>query len=404
MFCIRVDILQDNFAYLLPFIMLTFGLIFISLQTIGFRSGRYWGIGYICAASGFAIPMVLQDNFALTQAVLSNIVFFAAFFCYGHALLLHFNAKPHVWPRVALAVFAFLGVCFFIFVQPNLRLGLALSDTMCAALLAPSIWLVRKKLRHGMDRLLLAAVAAVVLETMTRVVVLLSMTSSNSLQSVDDYLTSDYAYLMQFAASIFGFLLALAVLASAAAHILAQHRFAADHDPLTGLLNRRGFDLAAPDFRASEPPSGVVLMGDIDHFKQVNDDFGHATGDLVIITVAELLRERLPDNAKIARFGGEEFVVFIPDLKASEAAVLANMVRCAFAARDWSEIGMNRQITTSFGISSVARGDHSIHDAIGRADGFLYRAKQAGRNQVVQEGMHVQAAKAAPTLKAVPKS
>lgn len=396
--------MQDNFAYLLPFIMLTFGVIFVSLKRIGFRPGRYWGMGYICAALGFALPMLFQDNLPLAQAVVSNLLFFAAFFFYGHALLVHFGVPTHILSRLGLAAFAFVSVCFFIFVDPDMRTGLAVSDTMCAALLVPSLVLVRHKARQAVDWILVVAVSMVVLETIARVALLLSLTSSQSLQSVDDYLSSDYAYWMQFAASIFGFLLALSVLASAAAHVLAQHRFAAEHDPLTGLLNRRGFDLAAPDFRAGYLPGGVLLMGDIDHFKQVNDDFGHATGDLVIIAVAELLREMLPQKANISRFGGEEFVAFIPDLKASEAAVLANMARCALAARDWTDCGIGRQVTMSFGISAVARGDHSIHDAIGRADSFLYRAKQTGRNQVVQEGLQVQPTKPTQALKIVPRA
>ncbi|NTJ43339.1 GGDEF domain-containing protein [Agrobacterium larrymoorei] len=379
--------MQDNFAYLLPFIMITFGVMFLGLQAIGFRPGRYWGLGYLSAASGFALPMVLTDNFLLVQAVLSNILFFSAFFFYGHALLVQFEVKTHVRARIGFAIAGFLAVSFFIFVQPNLRNGLATSDIMIALLLAPSVWLVRHKVRNVMDRILLASVALVVLETVTRVTLLLLMTSSTSMESLDTYLSSEYAYLVQFAASIFGFLMAVSVLGSAVAKVLEQHRFAAEHDPLTGLFNRRGFDLAAPDFRSPEPPKGVALMCDIDHFKTVNDRFGHATGDLVIIALAELLKERLPPNAKIARFGGEEFVAFVPDLHASEVAVLANMVRSAFSSRDWSGSNVLGQITSSFGISSLARGDHSIHDAISRADGFLYKAKENGRNQVVQEGI-----------------
>lgn len=381
--------------------MTTFGVIFFGLRSAGFQPGRYWGAGYILAACGFALPMVFTDNFLLAQAVISNILFFAAFFCYGHALLVQFQVQTHLRLRIGFAIAGFLAVCFFIFVQPNLRSGLATSDIIVALLLAPSIWLVRHKTENTVNRLLLVAVGLVVLETLTRVAMLLSLTSSTSMESLDTYLTSDYAYLMQFAASIFGFFMAMAVLSSAASEILEQHRFAADHDPLTGLLNRRGFDLAAPDFRATEPPKGSALMCDIDHFKTVNDRFGHATGDLVIIALAELLKERLPANARIARFGGEEFVAFVPGLQAAEVAVLANMVRTAFASRNWSGSNVVGQVTSSFGISSIARGDHSIHDTISRADGFLYKAKENGRNQVVQEGLSLHGANSSVKLTSV---
>lgn len=393
--------MQDNFAYLLPFILLTFGLIFLSLQTVGFHSGRYWGMGFLSAASGFALPMVLTDTFLITQAVVSNLVFFAAFFFYGHALLVHFGVKTHWRLRLAFAAAGYCAVCFFIFIEPNLRNGLATSDTGLALLLAPSIFLTRRQARNFMDKLLLVAVSLVVMETMTRMTLLLTQTSAASMESLDTYLSSDYAYIAQFAASICGFLMALSVLASGAARVLDQHRLLADQDSLTGLLNRRGFDLGAPDFRVSPLPSGAVLICDIDHFKTVNDRFGHATGDRVIIALASLLKDTLPANAKIARFGGEEFVAYVPNLPASQLAVLANMVRSAFAARNWSNGPFPVHITSSFGVSAIALGDHSIHDAISRADGFLYKAKQAGRNQVVHEGVAVVGATPAASLKIV---
>lgn len=393
--------MQDNFAYLLPFIMLTFGLVFLGLQTMGFKPARYWGLGYICAALGFAAPMFFEDGAFLALALTANILFFSAFLFYGHALLTQFEVKTLIGWRIGFLVAAYAVVAYFIVFQIDLRTELALSDLTCAALLAPCIWLVRNKTKHVMDKVLIAATSAVVLETVTRVTVLLVMTPANSMRELDAFMASDYAFLMQMAASIFGFLMALSVLASVVANVLLQHRYAADHDPLTGLLNRRGFDDRSPDFRSQSQPEGTVLMCDIDHFKHVNDQFGHAAGDRVIIGFAELLRERLPPEANIARFGGEEFVVYLPNTKATEIAVLANMVRLAFAAREWKSIGVDGKISASFGISSVARGDHSIHDAIARADSFLYKAKSNGRNQVVQEGMAVLAAQAASPLKII---
>lgn len=393
--------MQDNFAYLLPFIMLTFGLVFLGLQTMGFKPARYWGMGYICAALAFSSPMFFDDSAFLAHALISNLLFFSAFFFYGHALLVQFEVNTLLGWRIAALVITYAVVSYFVVFQIDLRTELAMSDLSCAALLAPSIFLVRNKTRHVMDKVLLAATSAVVLETITRVTVLLVMTPANSMRDLEAFMASEYAFLMQMAASVFGFLMALSVLASVVANVLLQHRHAADHDPLTGLLNRRGFDDRSPDFRSQNQPEGTVLMCDIDHFKHVNDQFGHAAGDRVIIGFAELLKERLPPEARVARFGGEEFVVYLPNTTATEIAILANMLRLTFAARDWTSIGVDQKISASFGISSVARGDHSIHDAIARADSFLYKAKSNGRNQVVQEGMAVLTTQPSPPLKII---
>ncbi len=377
--------MQDNFAYLLPFIMATFGVLLLCFKSPGFPAARFWGAGYICAALGFAAPALFRDNAFTAHALIANALFFGAFFLYGHALLTQFSAPSHFRIRLILALAAYAVVAFFILVKTDLRTELAIADLVCAGLLAPALWLVRGKIRHRADRALAIITACVVAELLLRVAVLLAFTENGSMQSLELFLHSDYAYYMQVTASIFGFLMGLAVIASVTAHVLRQHRHAAEHDPLTGLLNRRGFDARTPNFTGAELPSGAVIAGDIDHFKQVNDLFGHAAGDGVIVAFGALLRAQLPRNARIARFGGEEFVAFLPAVSAAEAAVLCNMARMALAAHDWRGEGIDRQITASFGVSAASPGDRSLHDAIARADRCLYRAKESGRNRVVQE-------------------
>lgn len=107
---------------------------------------------------------------------------------------------------------------------------------------------------------------------------------------------------MQVAASIFGFLMALAVLASQISVIVDRHLHAAEHDPLTDVLNRRGFERRVPDFREGAPV-GAVIACDIDHFKQINDRFGHAAGDIVLIGLSDLLKGTISENGLVARFG-----------------------------------------------------------------------------------------------------
>ncbi len=284
----------------------------------------------------------------------------------------------------------------------DLRGELAVSDIACSTLLIIPLWQVRRHIRRPIDRLLAAMVGLVIADNLVRVSALLVLTSSGTHASLDDFLASDYAFFMQMTASIIGFLLALTVLGTVMLDVVWQHRHAAEHDPLTDLLNRRGFERTIPDFRRESFPSGAVLVCDIDHFKLVNDRFGHAAGDMVIVGLAAALRDGLPEDALVARFGGEEFVAFLPGVTLAEAGVLANAIRLAFAARDWRESGVTQQVTASFGVSSTARGDHSMHDAIGRADTCLYAAKSGGRNQVVLEGQ--QAASIPPQLRVVSAS
>jgi diguanylate cyclase (GGDEF)-like protein len=377
---------HDNFAYLLPFIFFVFGCTFLFLERWGSASSRYWGFGYVSAALGFASPLILAGLPVPVQAIVSNAFFLAAFFFYGHAFLTRFGQPVLLAERVIFCAAALLGISYLIIVKHDLRGELAVSDIACAILLVIPLWQAHRHIRRPIDRLLGAMVGLAIADSLVRVSALLILTSSGTYASLEEFVASDYAFFMQMTASIIGFLMALTVLGTVMLDIVWQHRHAAEHDPLTDLLNRRGFERAMPDFNKESFPSGAVLVCDIDHFKLVNDRFGHAAGDMVIVGLAAALRDGLPADALAARFGGEEFVAFLPGVTLAEAGVLCNAIRLAFAARDWRESGVIQQITASFGVSSTARGDHSVHDAIGRADACLYAAKSAGRNQVVMEG------------------
>lgn len=389
---------QDNFAYLLPFIMVTFGCIFLIASRWSGASGRYWGMGYICAALGFTAPVILQGAPPEMGALIANLLFFAAFFLYGHALLMRFRRPLLVVPRLLVSFIGFAAVTYLILVEHDLRGQLIAGDTSIAVLLALAVFMVRRHVRTFADKFLVGMAGLVVIETAARTLLMMLLTSTDAYGSFDTFLASDYAFFMQVGASIVGFLLALTVLGTVMWDIVAEHRHAAERDPLTNLLNRRGFEVMLPDFQRGAVPAGSVVVGDIDHFKQVNDRFGHAAGDQVIIGFADVLRRHLPPSAIISRFGGEEFVAFLPGVTAAEAARSAETARLAFATADWGANGISSGPTASFGVSATAPGDHSAHDAIGRADASLYLAKSSGRNRV---GVEKQLAPAAPSLRIV---
>ncbi|MNI09500.1 putative diguanylate cyclase YedQ [compost metagenome] len=369
----------------MPFIFLVFGTIFLIADRWSDGSARYWGLGYVLSSFGFAFPIIGYALPFSVQAVVANALFFSAFLLYGQALLVRFKRPYLLLPRLSFALAAFVAVCWFILVDENLRSQLAIGDSSLAILLAMSIAAAWRFTRSLIDRMLVVMASLVVIETMVRVTVLLASTSADNFESLDQFLSSEYAFLMQVAASIVGFIMALTVLGSVASDVIMGHRDAAERDPLTGLLNRRGFEQALPTARSGAFPAGAVIIGDIDHFKQVNDRFGHAAGDHVIIGFAQILRANLKSVA-IARFGGEEFVAFLPGASLAEAAQKAEQARLGFEAMSWHAHGVDGLITASFGVSMTAPGDHFVRDAIVRADACLYSAKNSGRNRVVSEG------------------
>jgi diguanylate cyclase (GGDEF)-like protein len=160
----------------------------------------------------------------------------------------------------------------------------------------------------------------------------------------------------------------------------------ADHDGLTRIFNRQNFERRiVKELKRHQRYQNELslLMLDLDHFKQINDDYGHLAGDMVLREVADILRTTLRECDFPARFGGEEFVVILPHTEEENAWILAERIRKKIAAHTFKFHEHYFQVTTSIGISSIKPSllkpaDYLIH----LADQALYRAKTSGRNMV----------------------
>lgn len=160
----------------------------------------------------------------------------------------------------------------------------------------------------------------------------------------------------------------------------------ATRDALTGAGNRIALEIAADREIALARRSGqptAILVIDIDHFKEVNDRYGHNAGDRVLIEIARQLRQSCRESDSIFRFGGEEFVVLLSQTEENGAAATAERIRAAIAGMCTQYQQQLIHITASIGIACLDRGE-SLHTWFDRADRALYLAKQAGRNRVVR--------------------
>ncbi|OWK29264.1 GGDEF domain-containing protein [Sphingomonas dokdonensis] len=151
-------------------------------------------------------------------------------------------------------------------------------------------------------------------------------------------------------------------------------------DPLTGLANRRGLD-AELTARLSSGVGGCLALFDLDHFKRVNDTFGHATGDEVLRRFAALARASVRDQDLVARLGGEEFAVVLPDISMSQATFVCDRLRRAIGDAGMRVNDQLIALTVSGGVAMFGR-DQTADAVLRAADAALYRAKHAGRDQV----------------------
>lgn len=161
-----------------------------------------------------------------------------------------------------------------------------------------------------------------------------------------------------------------------------HHRATAERDPLTGLGNRRRLTTLlrelVPAAAAAQDAFAIAVL-DLDKFKSVNDDFGHATGDAVLVELARVL-DHAVDRDTIVRFGGEEIVIVFPRASAQEAFERCEQLRAELADRAWDSLPPDRRLTVSIGVAAAPPydGDHLLR----AADRSLYCAKRAGRNLV----------------------
>lgn len=154
------------------------------------------------------------------------------------------------------------------------------------------------------------------------------------------------------------------------------------HDILTGLVNRRGFEMQLDEEHLAFMRTGTpfsILIVDVDHFKRINDTYGHAEGDIVLKRIADVLSTTVRKLDLVARWGGEEFVMLLPETDQRAAKVAAERVREAINSEHFGEF----QVTVSVGAATCDRTDIACSNLMISADRALYAAKNSGRNRTV---------------------
>ena len=163
---------------------------------------------------------------------------------------------------------------------------------------------------------------------------------------------------------------------------LQQVKYLANHDPLTNIYNRLSFNdfiQRQVDRNLTKGNRFSLIMFDVDHFKQINDVFGHSRGDEVLVAITQGIKRLLPDSCIFCRWGGEEFMILLPDFTGSQAYDLAQYLRISVEKITIPEGG---RLSCSFGVTEYQSGEPTsvLYE---RVDRFVYEAKENGRNQVI---------------------
>ncbi len=383
---------------------LFFGTVFIWRLDRSERSLRYWAAGAGTMAFGMllvAMRGLLPD---VVTVVIGNTLVVASF------SLLYLGARgllgaPRVWPWNWLVVLLVgIAMVYYSEIQPNVGLRLGSLALGYVALLLGCAWLFW---RHGGGRMVIVERTSSALFLVGAGLFVASgaaavgaLSSSRTAVFLEWVLVMPYMYATVFNLWL-GILLTL-TLSDRVQHQLALARDRAESarqqlaqanrelevlsvtDKLTALFNRVKLDrvLTAELARAHRYGSALsVVMLDIDHFKVVNDPFGHNIGDDVLVDIADTLRVSVRNSDTVGRWGGEEFLVILPSTDLEQAGAVAEKVRGRVADLKLPTVG---QVTVSLGVAEYQAGD-TEQQLVARADIALYAAKEGGRNRVCQD-------------------
>ena len=342
----------------------------------------WWGVGYLVGGISFALLSARGEIANVFSIEIAN-----GLLLLGYSFLLAgtrafsgretpvtvFLIAPLIWLTAMQVPAIASDIDLRVIIVSSLQFGLI-------ALMAYEFWRERAEplLSRWPTIILLATHAVILIGRMIVVMV-------TPIMSHEDLFRSPVFAVMAFGTVLYTIAFAFLLLSMTKERTEMRHRIAALIDPLTGLPNRRAFMIDAEATiagRVSRSAPIAVLLADLDRFKAINDVYGHAIGDRVLTVFAASLHRCLGANDLAGRIGGEEFAILLPEKGEAAALALAERIRVVFADAA-AEIGGHAvAATVSIGVAASRIGGHDLGGLLGRADGALYQAKEAGRNRV----------------------
>ncbi|RVD31621.1 MULTISPECIES: GGDEF domain-containing protein [unclassified Mesorhizobium] len=372
-------------ALLNPTIALALGAAFLVLW-FHQRHRPYLAVlatSYCLSAPGFLFQyFTLPVGMVLTKLV-SNICFTAAACCLSSAIVARYGRRV---PYVGIALTTGGGLAafsWFMFVQPDLTwriLSMNFGFGALSLLVAAELRTVRGNGPTEKILFVLSLLSGLNFVVRTLIVVIVH----GPFPSYDGFYGSSYWTTALLSHALLSLLIALSLFSAAALDVLKALKAETHTDPLSGLLNRRGFEERAAlllDQCAKAKFPVAMVLADLDHFKALNDQHGHAVGDRVIADFAAKLSFATGTRGAAGRIGGEEFAVLLPLCDLASARLFAEAIRSLYSSGGVASLPRGVRVTASFGVAART-GDEGLAPLMRRADDALYKAKKNGRDSV----------------------
>ncbi len=357
-------------------------LLFAWVQNTAITAVVWWGFAHLFRAASIVLFGTYGSAPDLISIDLANALLFTAY-AVGWTGARVFDGRPAEPVYLVTGAVLWLLVCRL----PILANAIQIRVLIASGIITAYIWLTAYEFWRGRGEKLVSRWPAIFLLfthgalflVRTPLIAVLPLPSSGRMFG------SVWLTVLSFEALLFTISIAFILLAMAKERTELRHRTAAMIDPLTGIANRRSFlqDANALANRyVADPRPTAVLAIDLDHFKSINDRFGHAAGDRVLEIFADAARQIVRSSDLIGRLGGEEFAAVLYDVSPEKAVAVAERIRTAFADSTADIDGNPVAATLSIGIAHCAGSMLDLQNLLARADQALYFAKKNGRDRV----------------------
>ncbi len=357
-------------------------LLFVWAQNTSIQAVAWWGFGHLCRAGSIVLFGMYGSAPDLVTIDLANAVLFTSYAVTWTGARV-FDGRPAEPVYLVTGAVLWLLICRL----PGLSDSLALRVLLASGIIASYTWLTAFEFWRGRAEALVSRWPAIFMLFAHGALFLLRTPLVAVLPwlSTNDIYGSVWLTVLSFEALLFTISIAFILLAMAKERTELRHKTAAMIDPLTGLANRRSFMEEAErltERHRSHPKPVTVLLMDMDHFKSINDRFGHAIGDQVLEVFAETVRQSVRSSDLISRLGGEEFAAVLYDISREKAFAVADRIRTSFAQAALEVDDHPIAATVSIGLAHCELEAFDLGELLAQADRALYVAKERGRNRV----------------------
>jgi diguanylate cyclase (GGDEF)-like protein len=357
-------------------------LLFVWVQNTQIRAVAWWGGAHLMRASSIVLFGMFGEVSNAISIDLANAFLFLAFAVTWTGARVFDGRKP--LPMCLLA-----GPVLWLIVShlPSFAGEIDLRFLLASSIITTYTWLTAYEFWRGRGEPLVSRWPAIFMLFAHGSLFLLRTPLGAMLpwSSTEQVFESVWLTALSFEALLFTISIAFILLAMAKERTEFRHKTAAMVDPLTGIANRRAFLQDATELMArplvGASPTAVFLI-DLDHFKSVNDRFGHAVGDHVLLIFAEAAKATLRQCDLVGRLGGDEFAAMLPNVSRERAVELAEQIRTAFAQATIEVDGYPTEAALSIGVALTLGAALDVSGLLAQADEALYYAKERGRNRV----------------------